>query len=109
MVGYYTKLAAKEHHKMIKEIAHSIVEYAEEVSNKDEPASFIIGEQILVIAAWQISNGEYVHPKWIYGKYWVLYYQAWLWKWSRIMREWIIEGALKKLYKEVESGKEVLP
>ena len=48
-------------------------------------------------AAHAIYKGEEFQPKTLWGNFWFLYYQAWLWKFSRRWRENVMEVWLKRL------------
>jgi len=51
----------------------------------------------VIRAAWTVYKGEGFHPKILWGNFWFLYYQAWLWKFSREWREKVTEVWLERL------------
>ena len=59
----------------------------------------------LLLAAHAICKGNEVHPKILWGNFWFLYYQAWLWKFYKEWRENIMEVWLKRLYDKGELEK----
>lgn len=48
-------------------------------------------------AAYAVSKGDWAHPRILWGKCWFVYYQAWLWRYSRRWREYIVEVWLREL------------
>lgn len=56
----------------------------------------------LFIAAYNIYKGNEAHPKILWGNFWFLYYQAWLWKFSQKWRESVTEVWLKRLHDKGE-------
>ena len=48
-------------------------------------------------AAHAVYKGDMAHPKILWGNLWFLYYQAWLWKFSKDWGENVMEVWLKRL------------
>ena len=48
-------------------------------------------------AAHSVWKGDWAHPRLLWGSFWVLYCQAWLWRCSRRWRERIVEIWLREL------------
>lgn len=48
-------------------------------------------------AAHAVYKGDTAHPKILWGSFWFLYYQAWLWRCSRGWRESVTEAWLTRL------------
>jgi len=51
-------------------------------------------------AAHAVYKGDTVHPKILWGNFWFLYYQAWLWRCSKGWRENVTEAWLRRLRDE---------
>jgi hypothetical protein len=48
-------------------------------------------------AAHSVWKGGWAHPRLLWGHFWFLYYQAWLWRCSKRWREYIVEIWLRGL------------
>ena len=51
-------------------------------------------------AAHAVYKGDTAHPKTLWGNFWFLYYQAWLWRCSKGWRENVTEAWLRRLRDE---------
>lgn len=56
----------------------------------------------LFTAAHAIYKGDKAHPKLLWGNFWFLYFQAWLWICSKEWRENVMEVWLKRLHDKGE-------
>jgi hypothetical protein len=59
----------------------------------------------LLVAARGVYRSEEVSPEILWGNFWFLYYQAWLWKFSKEWRENVMEVWLKRLHDKGELEK----
>ena len=59
----------------------------------------------LLVAARGVYRSEEVSPEILWGNFWFLYYQAWLWKFSKEWRENVMEAWLKRLHDKGELEK----
>ena len=66
-----------------------------------ETPSFTInyswGAKLAMIARLSVKKNIVTHPRFIFGDWWFLHYQAWLWKLSQKWRENVLEYWLKDL------------
>jgi hypothetical protein len=51
-------------------------------------------------AAHAVYKGDTAHPSILWGNFWFLYYQAWLWRCSKGWRENVTEAWLRRLRDE---------
>jgi hypothetical protein len=59
-----------------------------------------IPEVPVFTAAHAVYEGDTAHPKILWGNFWFLYYQAWLWRFSKRWREDVTEAWLRRLRDE---------
>jgi len=52
---------------------------------------------LAMIASLLVKKNTIAHPSFLFGSWWVLHYQAWLWKLSQRWREHVLEHWLKDL------------
>ena len=91
-------------------VAEAVDEYANKLTYKisdklcaeQQDVEFTIIRIPLFIAAHDIYKGSNAHPKILWGNFWFLYYQAWLWKLSKDWREKVVEVWLNRLYDKGE-------
>jgi len=102
MIGPLTLQVGKAVDKFISMLSSEILSKLEAGQQDIE---LTIGRLPLFAAAHAIYKGDKAHPKILWGNFWFLYYQAWLWKFSKEWRENVMEVWLKRLHDKGELEK----
>jgi len=102
MVGPLTIEVGKTYDGFIRMLGYDMVSKAATGQNNIEVE---ILEVPLFQAAHAVYKGRNFQPNILWGNFWFLYYQAWLWKCSKRWRENVVEAWLKRLRDKGELGK----
>lgn len=102
MIGPLTLQVCKATDKFINGLGSEIFG---KLGTEQQHVEFTMIHTPLLLAAHAICKENEVHPKILWGNFWFLYYQAWLWKFSKEWREKIMEVWLKRLRNKGELEK----
>ena len=97
MLGPLTIMVAKiidDYHEKLG--AFMANEFVTSMSSGQKNPEFTYVRIPFMMAANGVYHGKKVHPQILWGKYWYLYPQAWLWILSKDWRENVIEVNLKR-------------
>ena len=94
MIGPLTTKVSKVMDKANEVIASHIFN---KLSASNSDINFSMSFSNILLAAHGVGHGNYVHPMILWGNYWFLYYQAWLWNFSKSWREKVTESWLERL------------
>lgn len=105
MLGPLTLQVGKAFDEYSNRLSHEIAnKLATMVNLKETSIEFTMLLTPVIRAASAVYKGEEFHPKILWGSFWFLYYQAWLWKFSREWREKVVEVWLERLRSKGKLG-----
>jgi hypothetical protein len=106
MLGPLTLQVGKAADEYYNRLSHEVTSKLTTMVNEGQQhIEFAMIRTPLIVAAHGIYKSKEVNPKILWGNFWFLYYQAWLWKFSKEWRENVMEVWLKRLHDKGELEK----